>query len=435
MRYALDALRRRPGRTALSALGIGLSTGLVVALLAVSAGIDGSAEQLAFASGVDLLITSANTSIVGNVFPPVGGAHRLADVLPAADPNVASASPWLVDDLTFANASLYEALNRSPAGAGLPSAWAPAGASAIGWIPSANAGLQTPPVELGPGFSSPGDPLYANGSYAGPRTSEVVLDQALADLLRVGPGELVWASPRSVANASGLPGWFANASAFRVVGICGPFWLIPSALLGYFHLAELQELEGGAAATGDEASLVLVHLHDPATATTDQSRLRGAFPGLTVLTLSDLLTAIDNEVNLYRTFGALVGLIGLGVAGLFTSSTLLMSVEDRSPEIALLRAIGFRRERIALFVLEEALLLAALGLAIGLPVGFGLSEGLDLALRHLVGALPQGFRFVDFDAAVAAGGLADVLAIGLCASILPIVRAVRGPIASELRAP
>ncbi|HUI38437.1 MAG TPA: ABC transporter permease [Thermoplasmata archaeon] len=435
MRYALDGLRRRPGRSALAGLGIGLATALVVALLALSEGIDASASRLAVASGVDLLATSANTSITGGTFPPVTGAHSVPGAFPAADPNVATASPWLVNDLVYANASLEAASNRSGNASSVPSGWGPTGAGAVGWIPDDTAGLDTPVVLEGPGFDAPGDPHYDGGSYEGPRSGEVVLDESLAAALGVGPGDRVWASPRSIPAPSGLRDWFANATEFRVVGISDPFWLIPSAELAFFYLSELQELDGGGAATHDYASLVLVHLSDPSDPSHDQAVLESAFPALTVLTLANILGAVNGVVNLYRTFGVLVGAIGIAVAALFTATVLLMSVDDRASEIAIRRAIGFPRRAIVRFVVEEALLFSAIGLAIGIPVGVALGWGLDRFLGRLVVGLPEGFSFVAWDASVAAGAIGAVVAIGLLASILPAARAASVPISEELRAP
>ncbi len=435
MRYAVDALRRRPGRTAATAFGIGLATALVLVLLTISAGVETSAGRLAASSGIDLLVTSGNTSLAGGSFPPVASAHTLPAALERADPNVASASPWLVGSLVYANASLYAKVNASANGSALPVGWSPTGASSVGWIPSLNTGLKAPSVLLGPGFSAPGDPHYANGTYAGPATHEVVVDQGLAGVLGVRPGDLLWVSPQSVATPAELPGWFANASVFRVVGISEPFWLIPSALLGFFYLSEMQGLLGDGSAGTDYASLVLVHLADPGNPAADQTTIERAFPGLSVFTLGNILGAVQSVVDLYRTFGTLIGLIGVVVAVLFTTTVLLMSVDDRSRELALLRAIGFTRSRVGAFVLEEAVLLCLLGLAVGLPLGLLGAYGLNAFLIRIIGVLPNGFSFVAFDASVLEGGVLEVLAIGLAAAILPAVRAMQLPVAEELRAP
>ncbi len=431
MRYALSAIRRRPGRAAMTSLGLGLAVGLVVMLLALSNGVETSATELAAASGVDLIGASANTSITSTEFPPIPGAHRLATAIPQIDPNVVTASPWLVSDLVFGNASLWAEANSSS----VPSGWVPTGSGAVGWIPSNNAGIQTPDLYNGSGFTLPGDPHYANGTYQGPVTHEIVLDQALASVLHVTVGDWVWASPASPASSQELPGWYSNASAFRVVGVSGPFWLIPSALLAFTYLSELQTIVGGASAQTDYASVLLIHLKDPTTAGTDQARIQAALPTLTIFTLSQILGAVQHIVNLYRTFGTLIGLIGVVVAALFATTVLQMSVDDRSRELALLRAIGHTRWSVGVSVVEESLILAGIGLAIGLPVAYLGANALNLFLLHFLIGLPASFSFVGFDTTVVLSGVLLVTLVGLVAAIAPAARAMQLPVAEELRAP
>ena len=431
MRYAFDAIRRRPGRSALTSLGIGLAVGLVVLLLAISAGVETSSVTLATASGVDLIAASANTTITTGSVPPILHAHGLAAQIPASDSNVAVASPWLVSDLVFGNASLWAASNASR----VPGDWSPTGAGAVGWIPSDNGGIETPELYNGTGFTLPGDPHFANGTYAGPFTHEIVLDQGLAAVLDVSVDDLVWVNPAQAPGASALPGWYANATAFRVVGISGPFWLIPSALLSFLYLSELQAVVGGGTPSTDYASLVLIHLADPTSASADQTRIESAFPALTVITLSEVLGAIQEVVNVYRTFGELIGAIGIIVAALFATTVLQMSVDDRSREIALLRAVGYTRARVGALVAEEGALLALIGLGVGLPIAYLGAYELNRFLTRLIAGLPVGFSFVSFDSSVILSGIALVLLIGLVAAILPAVRAMQLPVAEELRAP
>jgi len=434
MRYALDALRRRPGRSLLTALGIGLASGLVVLLLALSAGVTSSATALAYGSGVDLLATSAavgsNPSLVGPL-PPIPGAHTLAHQIPAADPNAVVASPWLLGDLVFGNSSLWAAANDSR----VPDGWTYTGSGAVGWIPSELTGIEIPTLYNGSGFTAGGDPHYANGTYSGARTSEIVLDQSLAGVLHLRVGEAVWASPAAPPSNAALPGWYANATEFRVVGICSAFWLVPSAELAYLYLSELQQLIGGANASTDYATLLLIHLQDPSDPAADQARIQLAFPQLAVTTLADILGELQHVVNVYRTFGELIGVIGLVVATLFAATVLQMSVDDRSRELALLRAIGHRRGDIGVEVVEEGLLLCAVGLGFGLPLAYLGAEGINRFLLQLVIGLPAGFSFVSFEPTVIVSGVAAVVAVGLVASTIPAVRAMQMPVAEELRAP
>ena len=434
MRYAFDALRRRPGRSLLTALGVGLASGLVVLLLALSAGVESSASTLAYGSGVDLLATSTaaegGPTLTGPL-PPISEAHALASAIPQVDPNAVVASPWLIGDLVFGNASLWAAANASA----VPAGWTYTGSGAVGWLPDDLQGIEVPTLYHGTGFTAPGDPHYANGTYAGPPTHEVVLDQQLAGVLGVGVGGAVWASPVAAPSNAALPGWFANATELLVVGISSPFWLVPSASLAFLYLSELQQLIGGANASTDYTTLILIHLHDTSDTAADQARIGVAFPQLEVTPLTEILGELQHVLNVYRTFGTLIGAIGLVVATLFATTVLQMSVDDRSRELALLRAIGHPRSSVGLEVVQEGLLLCGLGLAFGLPIAYVGAVAMNRFLLGLVGGLPTGFSFVSFDAGVVASGVAAVVAVGLIASTVPAARAMQLPVAEELRAP
>ncbi|MGI0151920.1 MAG: ABC transporter permease, partial [Thermoplasmata archaeon] len=212
MRYAWDGLRRRPARSAATALGIGLSVALVVLLLALSSGVTQSAAELAQSSGVDLLATSANTSLLASTFPPVVGAHQLPARIEAAVPNVATASPWLIADWVLGNQSLYSRANLSPDGGSVPAGWRPTGTGIVGWIPGDNGGIEVPTVTDGTGFTASGDPHYGNGGYNGPETHEIVLDSALSSVLHAPVGSLLWAAGTTPAGPAQLSGWYANAT-------------------------------------------------------------------------------------------------------------------------------------------------------------------------------------------------------------------------------
>ena len=435
MHYALDAIRRRPLRSLATSLGIGLATALVVLLLALSSGIQSSSGRLAASSGIDLIATSENTSLSAGTFPEVAGAHSLPAGFRSADSNIASASPWLVGSLLFANGSLRSATLSAPNGSGVPGGWGPTSAGTVGWIPSENAGLNTPALVAGPGWSTADDRHYANGTYTGPTSGETEIDQGLAAVLHVGVGDRIWISPRSIASPNELDGWFADSTALTVVGVTQPFWLFPSALLGFMYLSELQSLASHPPGEPDVASIVLVHLSDPTDPARDQARLSSAYPALSVFTIGNILAALQSSVDLYRTFGTIVGAIGVIAATLFTTTILLMSVDDRSREIALLRAVGFTRGRIGSYILGEGLLLALGGLAVGLVLGAVAANLLNAFLSARLGGLPAGFSFVSFDTGVVLAGLAEVMAIGVIASMAPTVRAVTLPVVEELRAP
>ncbi len=91
--------------------------------------------------------------------------------------------------------------------------------------------------------------------------------------------------------------------------------------------------------------------------------------------------------DLYRSFGLFLGLFAVLVGGLGMMNTTLMSVFERTREIGLLRAVGWRRRRIVVMIWGESLVLALVGGVVGIGLGVGLtmlarlSPSVDTLLR------------------------------------------------------
>ncbi len=113
---------------------------------------------------------------------------------------------------------------------------------------------------------------------------------------------------------------------------------------------------------------------------------------------------------------AAIGAISLVVGGVGIATILTIAVAERTPEIGLLRAVGATRTRILLLFLGEAALLAAVGGAAGLAIGWGVAGALKLVLPALPVQVPWLYAL-----------LAELVAVtvGLAAGVLPARRAAR----------
>jgi len=113
---------------------------------------------------------------------------------------------------------------------------------------------------------------------------------------------------------------------------------------------------------------------------------------------------------------AAIGAISLVVGGVGILTILTIAVAERTSEIGLLRAIGATRRSILLLFLGEAALLAAMGGAAGLAMGWGIAGALTLVLPALPVHTPWHYAL-----------LAEAVAIGvgLVAGVLPARRAAR----------
>lgn len=92
---------------------------------------------------------------------------------------------------------------------------------------------------------------------------------------------------------------------------------------------------------------------------------------VTVITQDAMLATFDTILRaLTLTIGGIAG-ISLLVAGILIMNVMLISVSQRSAEIALLKAVGGTSRQIMLLILTEALLLALIGSAIGVAIAYG----------------------------------------------------------------
>jgi hypothetical protein len=133
--------------------------------------------------------------------------------------------------------------------------------------------------------------------------------------------------------------------------------------------------------------------------------------------LAEFLAVQNTYLSTFQSLGGL-GLL-LGTLGL--AAVQLRSVFERRGELAVLRATGFRRRRLASLVLLEHTVLLVTGLAIGLAAA-------------LLAVLPQlSARTTSLPWPSLAGTLLAVLALGLAAGGLAVRAALRAPLLQSLR--
>jgi len=109
----------------------------------------------------------------------------------------------------------------------------------------------------------------------------------------------------------------------------------------------------------------------------------------------------------------------LGTAGL--AAVLLRNVLERRRELALLRAVGYRRQVLALITVAENIVLLILGL----------SGGTFCALFSIIPALQT--RGGSFPIAMVSLILIGVLFVGIASSILAVFASLRSPLLEALK--
>nr|WP_320132501.1 FtsX-like permease family protein [uncultured Holophaga sp.] len=113
-----------------------------------------------------------------------------------------------------------------------------------------------------------------------------------------------------------------------------------------------------------------------------------------------------------------------------TANTMAMAIRERTTEIAVLRAMGFRSLQVLGLLLAEGLLLAVIG---GL-LGLGLASLLAGGVRQTAGTFLPYLQDFSIAGEVLVSCLHMTMGIGLLSTFIPAYRATRRPITDGLRA-
>ncbi len=137
------------------------------------------------------------------------------------------------------------------------------------------------------------------------------------------------------------------------------------------------------------------------------------------------------QLAVLKGFVRLVALIALGIAVLGVSSVMHIEVAERTRELAVLRAIGWRRWRVARLILGEGAWLSATAGTAAIPLAnlvLYLLDRLDPETFHAAGLLATSVPFE-----TAAEGFVVTVLAGLVGCVLPLLRALRLEPAVALR--
>jgi ABC-type lipoprotein release transport system permease subunit len=220
-------------------------------------------------------------------------------------------------------------------------------------------GLQVTGIDPADDFHAPvRDGMVAGEYLAADSRGQILLGQRLANDMDIAVGERV---SLTMGDADGQ----VNEDIFTVLG------LFNTGIISYDQNTVLMPLAQAQAFTnsGDRASSIIVLLNNQEDTAKVAAALQGT--GLQILTWEDLnailLALMDQAGALYYILYFIVIL----VVAVLIANTLLMSVFERTRELGILASLGMKGRQIMLMVLFEAVILALMGVAIGLVLGAG----------------------------------------------------------------
>ena len=150
-------------------------------------------------------------------------------------------------------------------------------------------------------------------------------------------------------------------------------------------------------------------------------------PLLTVNSVADYKNQLNTSLNqILAMFTAMLGLAIL-IALIGIANTLSLSVLERTRESALLRALGLTRAQLRRMLMVEAMLMAVLGVSLGIVMGGGFGWALVHLVAKATGVGSLAIPYAQLLIYVLAGALAGVLA-----AVVPARRAARQTVATAI---
>lgn len=202
---------------------------------------------------------------------------------------------------------------------------------------------------------------------------------------------------------------------FEVVGIYESFTMFENGSM-VMPLPELQRLMDR---QGEVTAFLIVAEYSDGPSLEDlQQRIADLAPNLEVLPARELVDSAI-ELRMARAVAWMTSTVALLVGTIGMINTMLTAVFERTRELAVLRAIGWRKWSVMKMILCESIVLALIGAVVGSLAAVGLTR--------LLGALPISERLVAGGIApeVVLQGFAVALFVGVAGGLYPAFRAAR----------
>ncbi|HWG70875.1 MAG TPA: lipoprotein-releasing ABC transporter permease subunit [Steroidobacteraceae bacterium] len=276
-----------------------------------------------------------------------------------------------------------------------------------------------------------------------PGSNRIILGRMLAYQLQVGVGDLVTVMiPGNAASAGGAGAGDAIVPRLRDFEVSGIFEVglqEHDSVLALVNLKDAEALRGIDGPTGIRLKFDDV-MKAPQLARRAAARLA---PGLRVRDWTQDNEAYFRAIRIEKTMMGLILMLIVAVAVFNIVATLIMVVNDKRTDIAILRTLGLSPKGVVGVFMTQGVLIGWIGAAAGVALGLALALNVDVIVPFLEQTF--GFHFMDPDVYYISGlpsevHAGDVLRIGaaallltLLATIYPALQAARTQPAEALR--
>jgi putative ABC transport system permease protein len=363
LRIALRALRRNKLRSFLTMLGIIIGVGAVIAMVAIGEGAKALVRSQIASLGTNVLVIVPGTMTQGGVRTGFGGVRTLVDsdakAIMEEVPAVALASPAV------------RQVNQVVAG---------------------NLNWATLVQGVAPEFQQIRDWQVADGRFI-----------SQADVDNAGKVALIGQTVADVlfGNEDPFDGIIRiRKIPFRVIGVLGakgqtaqgtdqddvvmvPYTTMQKRIMGITHLHSIVVSAVSAEKTQEAQQQITALLRQRHRIQPDQD------DDFFIRNLSDIAEAAQNSARVMAILLGSIASVSLLVGGIGIMNIMLVSVTERTREIGIRMAVGARKRDIMLQFVVEAVVMAAIGGALGILVGIGSSSVINHMMQWPVLVRPD----------------------------------------------
>jgi lipoprotein-releasing system permease protein len=257
-----------------------------------------------------------------------------------------------------------------------------------------------------------------------PDSNHIILGRMLAYQLQVGVGDQVTVMiPGNTGSAGASDAVVPRLRDFHVSGIFEVGLQEHDSVLALVNLQDAEAFRGIDGPTGIRLKFYDV-LKAPELARSAAARLS---PGLAVRDWTEENQAYFRAIRIEKTMMGLMLMLIVAVAVFNIVATLIMVVNDKRTDIAILRTIGLSPRGVIGVFMTQGVLIGWIGAAAGVALGLGLACNVDVIVPFLEQTF--GFHFMDPDVYYISGlpsevHAGDVVRIGLAAFILTLAATV-----------
>jgi putative ABC transport system permease protein len=147
-------------------------------------------------------------------------------------------------------------------------------------------------------------------------------------------------------------------------------------------------------------------------------------PDIQVVTMAQVTGTIMNLVGTARSLLLSVIVVAVIISAAGITNTLLMSVNERTREIGMMKAIGASGCHIGILLITETLIITLLGGLIGIIVSLAGAGLIESFVRGIIPYAPSG-AFISFDPVLAGACLLFSVGLGLACGLWPAWKSAR----------